>query len=77
MIQLNQLSPLKGRKRSKKRVGRGQGSGKGSHTSGRGAKGQKVRGKVHLYFEGGQLPITKRLPHQRGSKKNDPTTWRF
>ena len=69
MIQLNQLSPLKGRKRSKKRVGRGQGSGKGSHTSGRGAKGQKVRGKVHLYFEGGQLPITKRLPHQRGFKK--------
>lgn len=71
MINLNQLSRMTGRKNGKKRVGRGQGSGKGSHTTGRGAKGQKVRGKVRLYFEGGQLPITKRLPHQGGFKSKN------
>ena len=68
MISLNSLPRLFGRQKAKKRVGRGQGSGKGSHTTGRGAKGQKVRGKVHLHFEGGQLPITKRLPQQKGFK---------
>lgn len=69
MITLNNLAKIDGRKRGKKRVGRGQGSGKGSHTTGRGSKGQKIRGKVSLHFEGGQLPITKRLPHQKGFKK--------
>jgi len=69
MINLNNLAGITARKRGKKRVGRGQGSGKGSHTTGRGAKGQKIRGKVSLHFEGGQLPITKRLPHQKGFKK--------
>lgn len=69
MINLNNLSKISGRKRGKKRVGRGQGSGKGSHTTGRGSKGQKIRGKVSLHFEGGQLPITKRLPQQKGFKK--------
>lgn len=53
-------------KRSKKRLGRGYGSGKGGHTAGRGAKGQKARNKVHLWFEGGQLPLVKRMPFQRG-----------
>ncbi len=71
---LNLLPVLVGRKRDRKRIGRGQGSGKGSHTTGRGAKGQKIRDKVHLYFEGGQLPITKRLPHQKGFKSKG-TLW--
>lgn len=54
--------------KSKKRVGRGYASGKGGHTSGRGTKGQKSRqgGKVALWFEGGQLPLVKRLPMTRG-----------
>lgn len=54
--------------RSSKRVGRGYGSGKGSHTSGRGNKGHKARtGKTTpLWFEGGQLPLVKRLPMMRG-----------
>lgn len=54
--------------RSAKRVGRGYGSGKGSHTSTRGTKGQTSRGngKVALWFEGGQLPLIKRLPMLRG-----------
>jgi large subunit ribosomal protein L15 len=54
--------------RSKKRVGRGIGSGKGGHTAGRGAKGHKARqgGNIPLWFEGGQLPLIKRLPYLRG-----------
>ena len=56
---------------SKKRVGRGYGSGKGGHTSSRGQKGQKSRGgsKIPLWFEGGQLPLIKRLPMLRGKGK--------
>lgn len=52
----------------KKRVGRGFGSQKGGHTSGRGQKGQKSRrgSKIPLWFEGGQLPLIKRLPMLRG-----------
>ncbi len=54
--------------KSKKRVGRGYGSGKGSHTVGRGGKGQtsRVGSNVAPWFEGGQLPLVKRLPMLRG-----------
>lgn len=52
--------------KSKKRVGRGYGSGLGGHTAGRGQKGQKARNSVALWFEGGQLPLIKRLPMLRG-----------
>lgn len=55
--------------RSKKRLGRGHGSGK-VKTSGRGTKGQKARGKIPAGFEGGQLSITRRLPLLRGKGKN-------
>lgn len=63
--------------KAKKRLGRGYGSGKGGHTVGRGVKGQKARNRVKLWFEGGQLPLTKRLPFQRGkgrfkALKKDP-----
>lgn len=53
---------------SKKRLGRGYGSGKGGHTSSRGQKGQKSRvgSKVPLWFEGGSLPLSKRIPMWRG-----------
>lgn len=51
--------------RSKKRIGRGLGSGKGK-TGGRGTKGQKARGKIALGFIGGTLPLYKRLPYRRG-----------
>lgn len=52
--------------RSAKRLGRGYGSGVGGHTVGRGAKGQHARNSVPLWFEGGQLPLIKRLPMLRG-----------
>ena len=61
------LSPAPGSKRSRKRVGRGDGSGHGTY-SGRGCKGQKSRAgyKMSRGFEGGQLPLIKRLPQKRG-----------
>ena len=64
-------SLLKTTKKSAKRVGRGYGSGKGGHTSGRGTKGQKSRGgaNIPVCFEGGQLPLIKRLPMLRGKGK--------
>ncbi len=56
--------------KSKKRVGQGHGSGRGK-TAGRGTKGQKSRGgNIPLDFEGGALPLMKRLPFLRGKGKN-------
>lgn len=62
-MELNTLSPAPGHKHSKKRVGRGIGSGLGK-TAGRGHKGLKARsgGTVKPGFEGGQMPLRKRLP---------------
>jgi len=69
MSLLNKLISIT--KKSAQRVGRGYGSGKGGHTSTRGQKGQKSRGgsKIPLWFEGGQLPLIKRLPMLRGKGK--------
>jgi large subunit ribosomal protein L15 len=63
IMRLNSLSPAPGSKKNTKRVGRGIGSGTGK-TAGRGHKGQKSRsgGKVRPGFEGGQMPLQKRLP---------------
>lgn len=63
----HELRPPAGARHNRKRVGRGDGSGHGSY-SGRGCKGQKSRsgGGVRLGFEGGQLPLVKRLPRKRG-----------
>ncbi len=63
VMRLNSLSPAPGAKKATKRVGRGIGSGVGK-TAGRGHKGQKARsgGKVRPGFEGGQMPLQKRLP---------------
>lgn len=61
-------------KRPKKRVGRGIGSGKGGHTSGRGQKGQKSRRKIGVLFEGVKMKksLLKRLPLMRGKGKFHP-----
>ena len=55
--------------KSKKRLGQGHGSGR-VKTSGRGTKGQNARSKRSLSFEGGALPLIKRLPFRRGKGKN-------
>lgn len=66
-LTLEDLRPDKGAKKDRTRVGRGHGSGKGK-TAGRGTKGQKARthAGVARGFEGGQLPIQKRMPYKRG-----------
>lgn len=68
---LENLSPPKGSKHSRKRVGRGPGSGVGK-TSGRGHKGQKARsgGQIPIWFEGGQMPLYRRIP-KRGFRPVD------
>jgi large subunit ribosomal protein L15 len=62
-MKLNELRPAEGSKRSSKRIGRGTGSGWGK-TAGRGSDGQNSRsgGGVRLGFEGGQMPLYRRLP---------------
>lgn len=66
-MQLHDLGPAEGAKKKRQRVGRGIAAGKGK-TAGRGTKGQNSRsgGGVRPYFEGGQLPLVRRLPHLRG-----------
>lgn len=71
MIELHNLRAPKGSRRNRKRVGRGPGSGKGK-TSGRGEKGQNARsgGGVPAWFEGGQMPLQRRIP-KRGFKNRN------
>jgi large subunit ribosomal protein L15 len=63
-MRLNELRPSEGSVRRRRRVGRGYGSGRGGHESGRGTKGQNSRsgGGVRPGFEGGQTPIWMRFP---------------
>ena len=73
-MKLNELSPSEGSVKSRKRVGRGPGSGKGK-TAGRGIKGQKSRSGVALNgYEGGQMPLYMRLP-KRGFNKPNRKSW--
>jgi large subunit ribosomal protein L15 len=66
-MKLHDLRPAEGSKKKRKRVGRGISAGQGK-TAGRGTKGQRSRtGRgIKPYFEGGQLPLVRRLPHTRG-----------
>ncbi len=68
-MDLSNLQSIKEHRKSK-RLGRGYGSGKGGHTVGRGMKGQKSRKghKIAVGFEGGQVPLYKRLPQLGGFK---------
>ena len=75
VMRLNSLSPAPGSKKNAKRVGRGIGSGYGK-TAGRGHKGQKARsgGSVRPGFEGGQMPLQKRLPKYGFTSRISRTT---
>ncbi len=66
-MKLHDLRPNVGSKKKRKRVGRGIAAGQGK-TAGRGTKGQGARsgGGKGIYFEGGQLPLARRLPYKRG-----------
>lgn len=71
MAELHDLSPVPGSHRDRKRVGRGPGSGTGK-TSGRGEKGQKARsgGGIPAGFEGGQMPLHRRIPKRGFHNRN-------
>ena len=75
-MDLSKLTPATGSTHSKKRVGRGEGSGKGGHTSGKGHKGQKSRsgGGLPTWFEGGQMPLQRRVP-KFGFKNRNRTAY--
>jgi len=64
-MRLHDLAPAPGSSRDRRRVGRGI-AGKGGKTAGRGTKGQHARNTVKPGFEGGQLPLTQRVPKLRG-----------
>jgi large subunit ribosomal protein L15 len=64
-VKIHDLKPAEGANRRRKRVGRGIG-GKGGKTAGRGTKGQKARRQIPAGFEGGQMPLQRRLPKLRG-----------
>jgi large subunit ribosomal protein L15 len=66
-MKLHDLAPPPGAHRKRRRIGRGLGSGRGTN-AGKGTKGQKARsgGGVPPYFEGGQLPLVRKLPYRRG-----------
>lgn len=64
-MRIHDLQPNEGANKRKKRVARGI-AGKGGKTAGRGTKGQKARNTVPVWFEGGQMPLHKRIPKLRG-----------
>ena len=66
-MKVHDLRPAPGSKRPKRRVGRGIG-GKGGKTAGRGMKGQGARDTVKPGFEGGQMPLIRRVPKLKGFK---------
>jgi large subunit ribosomal protein L15 len=74
-MRLNDLAPEKGQRKARKRIGRGVASGSGK-TAGRGNKGQNARsgGGVRPGYEGGQMPIHRRLP-KRGFKNHFKKTF--
>ena len=76
-MRLNDISPAPGSTRERKRVGRGIGSGKGK-TSGRGHKGAGARSgsTTHAAYEGGQMPLQRRLPRLKGEARGRHTVAR-
>lgn len=69
-MKLNELKPAEGARSKEKRVGRGRSSGHGK-TSTRGQKGQHARNTTRLGFEGGQMPLVRRIPKLGGFKNID------
>ncbi|MFQ5947343.1 MAG: 50S ribosomal protein L15 [Acidimicrobiia bacterium] len=73
-MKLHHLKPAPGSRKARVRVGRGE-SGRRGKTAGRGTKGQKARGRVPVGFEGGQMPLLRRVPKLRGFR--NPSKERF
>ena len=66
-MKLHHLKPAEGSRKAKTRVGRGRAAGKGK-TAGRGTKGLKARRQSRIGFEGGQMPLARRVPKAKGFK---------
>lgn len=73
-MRLHELKPAPGSRRRRKRVGRGESSGRGK-TSGRGMKGTRARGTVPIWFEGGQMPLQRRVPKFGGFTNRNRVTY--
>jgi len=69
-MKLHHLKPAEGSKKARIRVGRGEGGRRGK-TAGRGTKGTKARNTVPAWFEGGQMPLYRRLPKLKGFKNRN------
>jgi large subunit ribosomal protein L15 len=69
-MKLHHLKPAPGSKKDRVRVGRGEGGRRGK-TAGRGTKGAKARGTMPKWFEGGQMPIYRRLPKLKGFRNRN------
>ena len=70
----HELQPAQGANKRKKRVGRGESAGSGK-TAGRGTKGTRARKSVPVWFEGGQMPITRRIPKLKGFRNPNRVTY--
>jgi large subunit ribosomal protein L15 len=73
-MKLHHLRPGDGAKRPRRRVGRGRAAGQGK-TAGRGTKGYLARNNSRIGFEGGQMPIQRRLPKLKGFKNPNRVEW--
>jgi large subunit ribosomal protein L15 len=73
-VKLHDLRPAPGSVKERMRKGRGEASGKGK-TAGRGTKGSKARGKIRIGFEGGQMPLQRRIPKLKGFTPRNRVEW--
>jgi len=73
-VKLHHLRPAPGSTKDRVRKGRGDGSGKGK-TAGRGTKGSKARSQIRVGFEGGQMPLQRRIPKLRGFTNPNKVHW--
>jgi large subunit ribosomal protein L15 len=73
-VKPHDLRPAQGSNTKKKRVGRGESAGSGK-TAGRGTKGTRARKSVPIWFEGGQMPLTRRVPKLKGFRNPNRVTY--
>jgi large subunit ribosomal protein L15 len=73
-VKLHDLRPAPGSVKERTRKGRGEASGKGK-TAGRGTKGSKARGSIRIGFEGGQMPLQRRVPKLKGFTPRNRVEW--
>jgi large subunit ribosomal protein L15 len=73
-VRIHHLRPVEGAKRPRRRVGRGRAAGQGK-TAGRGTKGYLARNPKRIGYEGGQMPLTRRVPKKKGFTNPNREEW--